>query len=159
MNRLIRASHRFSSITRKDAFRILKVSEQANAGEIRTAFLALAKEQHPDRGGSHEEFQKIVEAFEATKVKSDSEAETVLKEFYTRQAEKAKIKQEAGDDLISKKYAEYVEKETKKGTKAEDILSEEKYRDRVHIMEQNVNRVGRIVVLLFIIYLIKTKFQ
>ena len=159
MNRLIRASHRFSSIGRKDAFRILKVSEQANAEEIRAAFLVLAKEQHPDRGGNHEDFQKIVEAFEATKVKSDSESENVLKEFYTRQAEKAKIKQEAGNDLISKKYEEYVKKETKKGTKAEDILSEEKYRDRVHIMEQNVNRVGRIVVLLFIIYLIKTKFQ
>lgn len=157
MSRLIRVSQRFAAINRKDALRILKVSDSAKSEEIRAAFLALAKEQHPDRGGSHEEFQQVVEAFEATKVKSDNESEDILKEFYAKQEERARLKQEAGDDLISKKYAEYVEKETKKGTKLEEILSEEKYRDKVHIMEQNVNRIGRIVVLLFVFYLIKTK--
>jgi curved DNA-binding protein CbpA len=157
MSRLIRVSQRFAAINRKDALRILKVHDNAKSEEIRAAFLTLAKEQHPDRGGSHEEFQQVVEAFEATKVKSDNESEHILKEFYAKQEERARLKQEAGDDLISKKYAEYVEKETKKGTDLEEILSEEKYRDKVHIMEQNVNRIGRIVVLLFVFYLIKTK--
>ena len=158
MSRIIRVSHRFSAISRKDALRILNVSENAKSEEIRASFLALAKKRHPDRGGTHEDFQQVVEAFEATKVKSDNESEDILKEFYSKQEEKARVKQEAGDDLISKKYAEYVEKETKKGTKVEEILSEEEYRDKAHIMEQNVNRIGRIVVLLFVFYLIKTKF-
>ncbi len=157
MSRFIRVSKRFSAINRKDALRILKVSEYAESEEIRAAFLTLAKEQHPDRGGSHKDFQEIVEAFEATKVKSDVESEDILKEFYAKQEERARLKQEAGNDLISKKYAEYVEKETKKGTKLEEILSEDKYRNKVHIMETNLNRIGRIVVLLFVFYLIKTK--
>jgi DnaJ-class molecular chaperone len=53
-----------------DLYSILSVERGADAGEIRKAWMRLAKTHHPDRGGDAEQFKKIQMAFE---VLSDDE--------------------------------------------------------------------------------------
>ncbi|MCE8163607.1 MAG: DnaJ domain-containing protein [Candidatus Moeniiplasma glomeromycotorum] len=48
----------------KKYYEILGVSETAALAEIKKAYKNLALQHHPDKGGSEEEFKKIVEAYE-----------------------------------------------------------------------------------------------
>lgn len=45
-------------------FKVLGISEDARAKEIRDRYVELVKKHHPDVGGSHEEFVKIQRAFD-----------------------------------------------------------------------------------------------
>lgn len=47
----------------QDPFRILSVSYDASAEDVRRAFRRLARETHPDRGGSADAFHTVREAF------------------------------------------------------------------------------------------------
>jgi len=58
-------------MTRSEAARILNVSESASEKEVSEAFRKLAKKHHPDVGGDVKNFQKIQEACERMKVKSN----------------------------------------------------------------------------------------
>jgi DnaJ-class molecular chaperone len=48
----------------KDYYDILGVSKSATADEIKRAYRKLALKHHPDRGGNHDEFTKINEAYQ-----------------------------------------------------------------------------------------------
>ena len=43
---------------------ILEVDKQSAAGEIQSAYRALAKDNHPDSGGNHEKFTRIQQAYD-----------------------------------------------------------------------------------------------
>lgn len=58
-------------MTRSEAARILNVRESASEKEASDAFRKLAKKHHPDVGGDVKNFQKIQEAYERMKVKSN----------------------------------------------------------------------------------------
>ncbi len=49
------------------AYQYLGLSEEASEGDIRAAYRSLAKETHPDRGGSNEEFKQLQEAYATAK--------------------------------------------------------------------------------------------
>lgn len=46
-----------------DFFDILRVSQNATDQEIRQAYLNRAREAHPDRGGSKEDMQVLIDAY------------------------------------------------------------------------------------------------
>jgi hypothetical protein len=48
-------------------WKVLGVAHNAGAKEIRDAYVALAKKHHPDHGGSHEVFVKIVQALDTAR--------------------------------------------------------------------------------------------
>lgn len=48
----------------KDYYEILGVSKSATADEIKRAYRKLALKHHPDRGGDHDEFTKLSEAYQ-----------------------------------------------------------------------------------------------
>ena len=48
----------------KDYYKLLGVSKSVSADEIKRAYRKLALEHHPDRGGNHDEFTKINEAYQ-----------------------------------------------------------------------------------------------
>ncbi len=52
---------------------LLKVSENATEQEIRKAYMDLALQHHPDRGGDTETFQSIQNAYERIKFEGDEE--------------------------------------------------------------------------------------
>ena len=56
-----------SSSKKRDYYNILGVNRDATASEITKAFRKLARENHPDRGGSTENFQLINEAYSILK--------------------------------------------------------------------------------------------
>ena len=47
-----------------DYYSILGVSKDASEGDIKKRYRQLARENHPDKGGDKEKFQKIQEAYE-----------------------------------------------------------------------------------------------
>ena len=47
-----------------DYYRILKVKSSATGEQLRAAYLSLAKEQHPDRGGSLQAMRRLNQAYE-----------------------------------------------------------------------------------------------
>jgi curved DNA-binding protein len=53
----------------KDPYLILGVSRNASDEEIKSAYRTLAKEHHPDKGGSHEKFAEINAAYDSIKNK------------------------------------------------------------------------------------------
>ena len=50
-----------------DYYSILGIGRDASASEITKAYRKLARENHPDRGGSTEKFQKLNEAYSTLK--------------------------------------------------------------------------------------------
>ena len=48
----------------EDPYSVMGVSRDATRAEIKKQYYKLARECHPDKGGSHEEFIKINEAYE-----------------------------------------------------------------------------------------------
>ena len=48
----------------KDYYKILGVDKNATDTDIKSAFRALAREHHPDKGGSAEKFKEINEAYQ-----------------------------------------------------------------------------------------------
>jgi curved DNA-binding protein len=51
----------------KNYYDILGVNEQSTSADITKAFKDLAKQHHPDRGGTQEKFQEINEAHDTLK--------------------------------------------------------------------------------------------
>tara|TARA_B100000941_G_C28477806_1_gene540308 strand:+ start:514 stop:1365 length:852 start_codon:yes stop_codon:yes gene_type:complete len=51
----------------QDPYKTLGVSRDAETGEVKKAFLKLAKEYHPDKGGDAEKFKQINEAYDILK--------------------------------------------------------------------------------------------
>eukprot|EP00746_Dinoflagellata_sp_MGD_P167082 gnl/MRDRNA2_/MRDRNA2_97424_c0_seq1.p1 gnl/MRDRNA2_/MRDRNA2_97424_c0~~gnl/MRDRNA2_/MRDRNA2_97424_c0_seq1.p1 ORF type:complete len:319 (+),score=83.50 gnl/MRDRNA2_/MRDRNA2_97424_c0_seq1:105-1061(+) len=51
-------------------YQILGVKEDADESEIKKAYHRIAKEQHPDKGGDKENFQKVADAYDTLKDKS-----------------------------------------------------------------------------------------
>jgi molecular chaperone DnaJ len=47
----------------KDYYKILGVSKEADAGELKSAFRTLSKQHHPDVGGDEEKFKEINDAY------------------------------------------------------------------------------------------------
>jgi DnaJ-class molecular chaperone len=56
-----------------DLYKTLGIERGASSGEIKKAYMKLAKTEHPDKGGNEESFKKIVKAYE---VLSDDEKRT-----------------------------------------------------------------------------------
>lgn len=54
----------YDSPTFIDLYEILEVEMDAKADEIKTAYIKMAKKNHPDQGGSTEKFQEITRAYE-----------------------------------------------------------------------------------------------
>jgi len=48
----------------KKYYEILNINENATKSEIRKAYIKLARETHPDKGGNEEEFKKVNKAYE-----------------------------------------------------------------------------------------------
>ena len=48
----------------EDLYGVLGIERSVDAGEIRKAWMRLAKTHHPDKGGNPEDFKKIQTAFE-----------------------------------------------------------------------------------------------
>lgn len=51
-------------MSKKDYYQILGVQKNASADEIKRSFRRLAQEHHPDKGGSHDKFKEINEAYQ-----------------------------------------------------------------------------------------------
>ena len=51
----------------QDPYKTLGVSRDAETGEVKKAFLKLAKEYHPDKGGDAEKSKQINEAYDILK--------------------------------------------------------------------------------------------
>lgn len=64
----------------KDYYEILGVSKSASADEIKRAYRKLALKHHPDRGGNHDEFTKLNEAYQ---VLSDPQKRAQYDQFGT----------------------------------------------------------------------------
>lgn len=56
-----------TSNTNKNYYELLGVSQDADDRTIKLAFLKLAKEKHPDKGGSAEQFKVLKEAYDVLK--------------------------------------------------------------------------------------------
>lgn len=61
-------------MAKKDYYDILEVSRSASDEEIKRAYRKLAQEHHPDKGGSHEKFKEINEAYQVLKDSSKRSA-------------------------------------------------------------------------------------
>lgn len=57
-----------------DYYRILKISSTANNEEIRAAYIRLAKQQHPDKGGSVRAMRRLNQAYETLNDRAAREA-------------------------------------------------------------------------------------
>jgi curved DNA-binding protein CbpA len=51
-------------MVKKEYYKILGIEENVTESDIRRAYIKLAKETHPDRGGNEEEFKKVNKAYE-----------------------------------------------------------------------------------------------
>lgn len=60
-----------------DPYKVLGVSKSSSDSDIKTAYRKLAKEFHPDKGGSHEKFAEINAAYDSIK---DADARAKLTE-------------------------------------------------------------------------------
>ena len=65
----------------KDYYKILGVSEDASADEIKKAFRKLAVEHHPDRGGNELKFKEANEAYDTLKNKSKRQEYDTLRKY------------------------------------------------------------------------------
>lgn len=59
-------------------YEILGVSKNASSAEIKRAYRKLAHEHHPDKGGEHERFKKVNEAYQ---ILSDPQKRTAYDQF------------------------------------------------------------------------------
>jgi DnaJ-class molecular chaperone len=51
-------------MVKKEYYKILEVSTDASCEDVKAGYSKLSLEKHPDKGGSKEEFEKIIEAYE-----------------------------------------------------------------------------------------------
>ena len=65
----------------KDYYKILGVSEDASADEIKKAFRKLAVEHHPDRGGNELKFKEANEAYDTLKNKKKRQEYDTLRKY------------------------------------------------------------------------------
>eukprot|EP00746_Dinoflagellata_sp_MGD_P036272 gnl/MRDRNA2_/MRDRNA2_187007_c0_seq1.p1 gnl/MRDRNA2_/MRDRNA2_187007_c0~~gnl/MRDRNA2_/MRDRNA2_187007_c0_seq1.p1 ORF type:complete len:235 (+),score=37.40 gnl/MRDRNA2_/MRDRNA2_187007_c0_seq1:72-776(+) len=65
--------------TASGCYSVLGLQSGASADEIRKAYLRRARETHPDKGGSEDEFRSIVEAFEALTSQPSASPSTLSK--------------------------------------------------------------------------------
>ena len=65
----------------KDYYKILGVSEDASADEIKKAFRKLAVKHHPDRGGNELKFKEANEAYDTLKNKSKRQEYDTLRKY------------------------------------------------------------------------------
>ena len=67
----------------KDYYKILGVSEDASADEIKKAFRKLAVKHHPDRGGDEKQFKEANEAYDTLKNESKKQEYDTMRRFGT----------------------------------------------------------------------------
>tara|TARA_E500000178_G_C16923989_1_gene708559 strand:- start:367 stop:1218 length:852 start_codon:yes stop_codon:yes gene_type:complete len=65
----------------KDYYKILGVSEDASADEIKKAFRKLAVKHHPDRGGDEKKFKEANEAYDTLKSESKKQEYDTMRRF------------------------------------------------------------------------------
>ena len=77
---------------RRESLRVLGLDGNASASAVRHTYLALAKQHHPDAGGSKERFQLIRDAYEALKGMPGTRARerTVAEQYSDLMAQRAK---------------------------------------------------------------------
>lgn len=66
-----------------DYYRLLQIKSDAHITDIRTAFMRLAKEQHPDAGGTLEQMQLLNKAYATLKDPLSRRAYDRLHSFHT----------------------------------------------------------------------------
>jgi curved DNA-binding protein CbpA len=82
-----------------DYYRLLGVSPSAEVVEIRRSYLLLAKEHHPDAGGSTEIMQQLNTAYKTLTNSSTKAAYDMLHSFHTGSAETGDYKYSEGREV------------------------------------------------------------
>ncbi|QQS18373.1 J domain-containing protein [Candidatus Saccharibacteria bacterium] len=66
-----------------DYYQLLGIQPDALAVDIRSAFVRLAKQQHPDAGGTLEDMQRLNEAYSTLQGSQSRKAYDLLHQFHT----------------------------------------------------------------------------
>lgn len=108
-----------------DLYEILDLDIETSQEEIKSAYVKLVKKNHPDQGGSSEQFQKITRAYEILYNKE-------IRKEYDLYYLKKNTEELKGDDMIrlKKEFNEFMETNKKSITEEElDILYKEAFKD------------------------------
>ena len=84
-------------------FEVLNIGQNYNETSLKKAYLSKALETHPDRGGSHEEFQKVTSSYKALMVKL-KEQENSHDHNMLRQDSDQFLQQQQSDNYQNRQY-------------------------------------------------------
>ncbi len=115
----------YDSETFVDLYSVLEIDMDAKQDEIKTAYISLAKKNHPDQGGSSDKFQEITRAYE---ILYNKETRKEYDLYYLKKS----MDEFKGDDILRLKdeYKNFISANTKPITKEElDKLYSETFDD------------------------------
>lgn len=128
----------YDSETFVDLYTILEIDMDAKQDEIKTAYIGLAKKNHPDQGGSSDRFQEITRAYE---ILYNKETRKEYDLYYLKKS----MDEFKGDDILRLKddYKNFITASTKPITKEElDKLYSETFDDyRDKYKEEKIDQV------------------
>lgn len=119
----------YDSKTFVDLYTVLEIDMDAKQDEIKTAYIGLAKKNHPDQGGSSEKFQEITRAYE---ILYNKETRKEYDLYYLKKS----MDEFEGDDILRLRdeYKNFVTSNSKPISKEEldKLYSEtfDEYRDK-----------------------------
>ncbi len=119
-----------------DLYSILNVDMEAKSDEIRTAYLQMVKEHHPDHGGNSEMFQQITKAYE---ILHNKETRKEYDLYYLKKS----MDEFRGDDLnrLKSDYKNFIDANTKPVSKEKlDEIYADMFKDRENYVEKKLEK-------------------